>query len=386
MLPHSHPLHAASNFALARERLAAPPSHVEKAESTVSSITNASFDKYKSKNSSDESYDDSITPAEAYSNRKRQTSERFDDVPRHTLDTSSQAARPVSSFSSAGASPEQKSSSETFSAPMNKKQKISNKKVHDDDDQDQDEVFAAVMDPATTEGQLALNPTLTEAKAKVAAKREYNRRNAARARKRNKNTVAELQERVSSLTKRIEDLLRFNDVLKTQADGLKTRNRELMASRSAEEQLPPRSVSTCASSSNNKNNDTVAQLLATLQKQINETQQRQQESSISQLLSGLAAGQPGGASNLLLLLQSGLFGGNTQLLSALLQVNAAPSHVPDREAMQNQELSNSFRALGAQQPQYRQPSEPQDSDLQQLMSGISAETLVSMLLQFSSNK
>jgi hypothetical protein len=189
------------------------------------------------------------------------------------------------------------------------------------------------MGPTTTEGQLALYPTLTEEQAKVAAKRENSRCNAARARKRNKDMMVVLQERVSRLTKRTDNLSRSNNDLKTQIDDLKTQNRELMTSRSAGE-LQPRSVSSYANSSyanssyasssyanssyanssyanssTDNSNSTVLQLLNALQNQ----KKRQQESSISQLLSEFAAGQQQGASNsnLLPLLQTGLVGGNT---------------------------------------------------------------------------
>jgi hypothetical protein len=374
---------ATSALAFVRGGFSAPPSHVEKTESTVSSITNSN------KDSSNDSSDNSISPAKTYNDRKRKKDRRFTDVPRHPHESCSHSAHHVSNLSSAGASSEQKSSSNTDSSPpkqTSKKQKLSNKKLHSSDDQDQDEVFAAGMDPTTTEGQLALNPTLTEAKAKVAAKREYNRRNAAQARKRNKNTLAELQERLSCLTKRAEDLSRSNDVLKTQVDGLKTRNRELMASRSAEEQTTLPSVSSYASSNNNNKNDTISQLEA-LQKQNDESQQRQQEqqrdTSISQLLRRLAAGQHGTASNVLPQLQSGLLGGNTQLLNALLQSSATPAYPPVRLGLQNQ-----GSVLGAQQPHYRQTSQPppQNSDLRQLISSMSADTLVSLLSQSSGNK
>jgi len=240
---------SATTFALAFVRwgLSVPP-YVEKAEVTVSSITNSN------KTSSDESYDDSISPAKAYSDHKRKTDERFTDVPRHTYEIASHSPRPISNSS--------------LAAPMNKKQKISNKKNHNADGQAKDEVFAAGMDPTTTEGQLALNPNLTEAKAKVAAKREYNCCNAARARKRSKNTVVVLQERVSCLTKRTDKLSRSNDVLKTQVDVLKTQNRELMVSRSVGGQPPTRSVCSYASSSSNSNNknNIVSELLNALQK------------------------------------------------------------------------------------------------------------------------
>jgi hypothetical protein len=103
-------------------------------------------------------------------------------------------------------------------------------------------LLAAGIDPTPSEGQLAFIPNFTEGKAKVAAKREYNHRNAARARKRSKSIVAVLQERDSSLTKRTIGLTRSNNVLTTQIGVLQTENLELAARRSLEEEQA-RSVS-----------------------------------------------------------------------------------------------------------------------------------------------
>ena len=106
------------------------------------------------------------------------------------------------------------------------------------------------MDPETTsEGQLALYPDLTEEQAKVAAKRKYNRRIAARIRRRDKQAAVVLQEQVVCLHKRTDELSRSNKVLKTQIEELEMQCCELRASRSAEEQPPPRSVSSCFASS-----------------------------------------------------------------------------------------------------------------------------------------
>ena len=81
----------------------------------------------------------------------------------------------------------------------------------------------------TPEGQLRRNPGLGEEEARIAAKREYNRRNAARARTRNKALIGDLQRKVTKLTRYTEDLQRRNDILRAQLDMLSTQNQELMA-------------------------------------------------------------------------------------------------------------------------------------------------------------
>ncbi len=96
-------------------------------------------------------------------------------------------------------------------------------KLQDDESVEED----GEHDPTTPEGQMAINPKLTLKAAATEAKREYNRRNAARARKRNKHMVGGLQEKVHLLTKRTEDLQRSNDVLQAQLEVLQTQNREL---------------------------------------------------------------------------------------------------------------------------------------------------------------
>lgn len=70
----------------------------------------------------------------------------------------------------------------------------------------------------TVEGQLASNPNMSREEAKEAAKKEYNRRNAARARVRNKDMVKSLQKRVNELTHMVTQLQRTNDVLRSQID------------------------------------------------------------------------------------------------------------------------------------------------------------------------
>lgn len=72
----------------------------------------------------------------------------------------------------------------------------------------------------TAEGQMAKNPGMSYEEAKEAAKREYNRRNAARARVRNKDMVKGLQRRVSELTKLTSELQRTNEILRSQLEIL----------------------------------------------------------------------------------------------------------------------------------------------------------------------
>jgi transketolase len=218
--------------------------HVDKSESSVSSITNSN------KTSSDESSDISVSPTKTNNDHKRKMEEQITSFPRKKSKSSSHSAHPVSIISSAEASMELKTSDTDSSSPRkhcNKKQKL----LEEDDE------FVAGMDPATTEGQLALYPTLTEKAAKMAAKREYNRRNAARVRTRNKNMVAVLQEECACLTKRSGDLSRSNDLLTTQIEDLETQNYELRASHNAEKEHRSRGVNSLSSS----NNSTVSQLL-----------------------------------------------------------------------------------------------------------------------------
>jgi hypothetical protein len=96
MMPPPHQAAtSAFAFAFARARLSAVPSHIEKAESTVSSITNSS------KNSSDEFSEKSFSPAKKANNdRKRKTDERPTGFPRHTRVIASRAACLVGNVSS----------------------------------------------------------------------------------------------------------------------------------------------------------------------------------------------------------------------------------------------------------------------------------------------
>lgn len=70
----------------------------------------------------------------------------------------------------------------------------------------------------TVEGQLELNPHLTIDQAKDAAKKEYNRRNAARARLRSKHHLTELQEKVAALQDRLEQITKENQHLKAELE------------------------------------------------------------------------------------------------------------------------------------------------------------------------
>lgn len=88
-------------------------------------------------------------------------------------------------------------------------------------------------DLTTVEGQLRRNPHMSEEEARLAAKREYNRRNAARARSRNKSLMQELQEKVSKLNRLTEELQRTNDILRAQLELLSKQNETLMAEAAA---------------------------------------------------------------------------------------------------------------------------------------------------------
>jgi hypothetical protein len=77
--------------------------------------------------------------------------------------------------------------------------------------------LALDVDGIADAGQFAANTTQTDL-AKVEAKREYNRRNAARARVRNKSMVGELHQKCTALQQRTENLERENQVLRAQLD------------------------------------------------------------------------------------------------------------------------------------------------------------------------
>jgi hypothetical protein len=86
-------------------------------------------------------------------------------------------------------------------------------------------------DLTTQVGQMTSHPNMTTEAAATEARREYNRCNAARARKRNRLMVVDLQENVGSLTKRVGDLQRANHMLQTQLKVLQTHTRDILVSR-----------------------------------------------------------------------------------------------------------------------------------------------------------
>jgi hypothetical protein len=221
-------------------------------------------------------------------------------------------------------------------------------KLQDDDSVEED----GEHNLTTPEGQMAMNPKLTAKAAGTEAKREYNRRNAARARKRNKHHVGGLEEKVYSLTKRTEDLQRSNDVLQAQVEVLQRQNQVLLVSRNDPE---PKAQAQSSSS-----NDIMSQFLEQLQGK-SETQQGQ---DISQLLNSLSAqdsssqhystlqgGQQAGGNFV-----SGMQGqGNSQLLSALLNQSQAQQQSNNQTGFQGQDMSQLLGTFGFQgQPQQQQ--------------------------------
>lgn len=73
------------------------------------------------------------------------------------------------------------------------------------------------------EGQLEENPNYTPEQAKKAAKREYNRRNAARARIRLKCVLSEMQEKCASMSDEMQSLREENEALKQELKEVKLR-------------------------------------------------------------------------------------------------------------------------------------------------------------------
>jgi hypothetical protein len=129
-------------------------------------------------------------------------------------------------------------------------------------------------DLITHEGQMTMNPKLTAHEGAIEARREYNRRNAAITRKRNKLMVDDLQENVESLTKLIENLQNSNDVLHTQLKVLQTQNQDILVSqRDTERRARVQS-----------SNDVMLQLIQQLKRR---NEAKQQVQTISQLLSVL---------------------------------------------------------------------------------------------------
>jgi hypothetical protein len=284
----------------------------------------------------------------------------------------------VSSESSFGATSLAKTS--TSELHMNHKRQ----KLQDDEDSVEDE--DGEHDLTTPEGQLAMNPKLTLKAAATEAKREYNRRNAARARKRNKHAVGELQDKVHSLARRAEDLQRSNDVLQAQLEVLQTQNRDLLVSRKDPEPKAQAQPS----------NDMMSQLLEQLQEK---SEAQRQVQTITQLLNNLN-GQ-GSSSQMLSSLQGGSIlasmqgQGNSHLLSALLGQSPNQSQTSRQQessnlqpGMQGQNMTqvpSTFGLQGQQQQQQRSQQQHVSSasfdqqHLQQLLSSMPTETLYNML-------
>jgi hypothetical protein len=98
-----------------------------------------------------------------------------------------------------------------------KKKSKKNEDIDDDDDNDDDCSQRAL---ATVAGQLARNPSFSVDEARDAAKREYNRLNAARARVRQKDRLQTLEHDYAKLSELTTRLQRENDILKSQLDVL----------------------------------------------------------------------------------------------------------------------------------------------------------------------
>lgn len=71
-------------------------------------------------------------------------------------------------------------------------------------------------------GQLEQNPHYTPKQAREAAKREYNRRNAARGRIRRKYELMEMQDKYSAMQTELEKLRQENAALKAEFMEIKT--------------------------------------------------------------------------------------------------------------------------------------------------------------------
>lgn len=129
------------------------------------------------------------------------------------------------------------------------------------------------LDLTTPEGQMAANPTMSEEAAKTAAKREYNRRNAARARLRNKEMVSDLQKKVSDLTSHTQELQRSNEVLRAQLDVLAAQNRNLVLSRDSQQQQQQQQAPSAPPAPPTAMDQGLAGLLGLLQGQLAQQQQ-----------------------------------------------------------------------------------------------------------------
>jgi hypothetical protein len=152
----------------------------------------------------------------------------------------------------------------TSASALLKKQKQYDDTLHGDDGE---------HDLTTPEGQMAMNPKMTAKASVTEARREYNRRNAARGRKRNKIMVSGLQDKVDSLTKRIEYLQKSEVVLQAQLGVLQTQHVDLLVSCSRRTER----IKAQAQSSNG----VMLQLIEQLQRR---SQAQQQVQTFSQLL------------------------------------------------------------------------------------------------------
>jgi hypothetical protein len=337
---------------------------------TVSQSAEANSVKNRGSEGSDESSSyESVT--------RYQTTKNKDKKKRQTLAISSESSSGARSFGKTS----------TGELHMNHKKQ----KIQDDDSFEED----GEHDPTTPEGQMAMNPKLTAKAAGTEAKREYNRRNAARARKRNKHMVGGLQEKVHSLTKRAEDLQRSNDVLQAQLEVLQSQNRDLLVSH---KDLEPKVQA-------QPSNDIMSQLLEQLQEKSEAQQQVQTitqllnslngQGSSSQLLSSLQGGQQQFGGDLLMGMQGqgNSQQGNSQLLSALLGQSQAQHQIPRQQqssnlqtGVQGQSMAQLLSTLGLQgQQQQRNHQQPvsgasQDQQqLQQLLTSMPTEVLYNML-------
>jgi hypothetical protein len=294
----------------------------------------------------------------------------------------------LSGESSSGASSSAKAKTSTDDFDMTK----TKPKLQDDESFEED----GEHDPTTPEGQMAMNPKLTLKVAATEAKREYNRRNAARARKRNKHMVGGLQEKVNLLTKRTDELQRSNDVLQAQLEVLQTQNRDLLAIR-------PDTEPKAQAQTSNPMSQLFEQLQGNGESQQKQHQPKQQGQNITQLLNTLV-GQ-GSSSQLFSMLQggqqvsenmsAGMQGsGNSQQSSALLGQTSAQQQSSNLQTrMQSQSISQLLGTFGIQGQQQQRGQEQQQQqafgamqdprNLQQHLSCMPPEALYSMLREMS---
>jgi hypothetical protein len=79
----------------------------------------------------------------------------------------------------------------------------------------------------------------SEAQIKLESQREYNRVSAARARKRQKDRIVDLEEKVKDASCEVNEHQKANDVLRAQVDLLVEQNRLLLAERPPAPPAPP---------------------------------------------------------------------------------------------------------------------------------------------------